>query len=88
MPILTGDRMVNVDFIVVDAFLPYTAILARLWLHAMGALASTLHVKMKCLISERVAELVGCQSTARKCMVVAIDHRIIELSSSKVVPTL
>ena len=36
--------MVSVDFIVVDAFSPYIAILARLWLYAMGAVSSMLHV--------------------------------------------
>ena len=30
--------MVEVNFIVVDAYSPYTAILARPWLHAMEAI--------------------------------------------------
>ena len=60
LPVLTGDRMVSMDFIVVDVFSPYTAILARPWLHAMGAVASSLHVKVKYPINGRVAELVGC----------------------------
>ena len=86
--ILTGDGMVSVDFIVVDAFSSYTAILARPWLHVMGAVASSLHVKVKCPTNGRVAELVGCQSTTRQCMVEKVNHHITELSSSKVVPTL
>lgn len=61
--------MVNVDFIVVDAFSPYTVILARPWLHAMGVVSSTLHVKLKYSIDEGVVELVGCQVMARQCMV-------------------
>ncbi|XP_030939617.1 uncharacterized protein LOC115964450 [Quercus lobata] len=73
LPVLTGDRIVNVDFIVMDAFLPYTTILARLWLHAMGAVASTLHVKVKYLTNGGV---------------VVIDHHVTELSSSEMVPTL
>ena len=36
LPVQTGDKVVNVDFIVVDVFSPYTAILVRPWLHAMG----------------------------------------------------
>jgi len=40
----TGNEVVEVDFIVVDAYSPYTAILARPWLHSMGAVSSTLHV--------------------------------------------
>ena len=38
--------MVEVDFIVVDACSPYTTIVARLWIHAMGAVSSTLHLKV------------------------------------------
>ena len=60
LPVLTGDRMVSMDFIVVDVFLPYTAILAKPWLHAMGAVASSLHVKVKYPINGKVVELVGC----------------------------
>ena len=85
LPVLTGDRMVSVDFIVVDAFSPYTAILARPWLHAMGAVASSLHVKVKYPTNGRVAELVGCQSIARQCMVATVNHHVTELSSSEVV---
>ena len=38
-----GSEVVEVDFIVVDAYSPYTAIVARPWLHALGAVSSTLH---------------------------------------------
>ena len=37
---------VKVNFIVVDAYSPYTAILARPWLHAIGVVSSTLHTKV------------------------------------------
>ena len=43
LPIQTGSDIVEVDFIVVDAYSPYTAIVARPWLHALGAISSTLH---------------------------------------------
>ena len=43
LPIQTRSEMVEVDFIVVDAYSPYTAIVARPWLHALGAVSSTLH---------------------------------------------
>ena len=39
----------KVDFIMVDAYLPYTAIVARPWLHALGAISSTMHQKVKYL---------------------------------------
>ena len=42
-----GTEVVEVDFIVVDAYSPNTAIMARTWLHAIGAVYSTLHLKVK-----------------------------------------
>ena len=33
----------EMDFIVVDAYSSYTAIVARPWFHALGAVFSTLH---------------------------------------------
>ena len=43
LPIQTSLEVVEVDFIVVDAYSPYTAIVARPWLHALGVVCSTLH---------------------------------------------
>ena len=43
LPIQTGTDVVEVDFIVVDTYSPYTAIVARPWLHAFGVVSSTLH---------------------------------------------
>ena len=43
----TGREMVKVDFIVMDAYSTYTAILTRPWLHAMTAVSITLHMKVK-----------------------------------------
>ena len=34
LPIQTGSDVVEVDFIVVDTYSPYIAIVAKLWLHA------------------------------------------------------
>ena len=47
LPMQTGSDVAEVDFIVVDAFSPYTAIIGRLWLHSLGAVSSTLHQKVK-----------------------------------------
>nr|XP_023924025.1 uncharacterized protein LOC112035428 [Quercus suber] len=47
LPVQTGSDVVEVDFIVVDAFSPYTAILGRPWLHTLGAVSSTLHQKVQ-----------------------------------------
>ena len=43
LPIQTDLEIVEVDFIVMDSYSPYTAIVARPWLHALGAVSSTLH---------------------------------------------
>ena len=38
-----GPEIVEVDFIMVDIYSFYTAIVVRPWLHNLGAVASTLH---------------------------------------------
>ena len=43
LPIQIDSEVVDVDFIVVDSYSPYTAIMAKLWLHALGVVSSTLH---------------------------------------------
>ena len=67
--------MVEVNFIVVDAYSLYTAILARPWLHAMEAISSTLHLKVKYPSGDHVEELVRSQVMVRQCSVVAIRHQ-------------
>ena len=62
------------NFIIVDAYSPYTDIVARPWLHAMGAMSSTLHLKVKYPSGDQVKELIGSQSMARQCLVDAIRH--------------
>ena len=47
LPIQTGSDVVKVDFIVVDTYSPYTTIVVRPWLHALGAISFTLHHKVK-----------------------------------------
>ena len=75
LPVQAGSKVVEVDFIVVDAYSPYTAIMARPWLHALRAVSSTLHQKMKYPVEGQIEEIVGSQSTARQCLVVAILHQ-------------
>ena len=47
LPMNMEGKETMVTFIVVALFSPYTAILGRPWIHAMGAVPSTLHVKVK-----------------------------------------
>ena len=65
LPVQIGTKVVEVNFIVVDVYSPYTTIVARPWLHAMEAVSSTLHLKVKYLSRGRVKELVGSQSMAK-----------------------
>ena len=74
--------MVEADFIVVDAYSPYTAIVARPWLHTLGAVSSTLHQKVKYLFGDQVEELVWNQFVARQCLVSVILHRPAAKSSA------
>ena len=47
LPVGMEGNEVMVTFIVVNSFSPYTTILERPWIHAMGAIPSTLHIKVK-----------------------------------------
>ena len=75
IPVQASSEVVEVDFIVVDAYSPYTAIVARPWLHALGAVSSTLHLKVKYLSGDQIEEFFGSQSLARQCLVAAIMHQ-------------
>ena len=76
LPIQTDSEIVEVDFIVVDSYSPYIAIVDRPWLDTLGAVSSTLHQKLKYLLEGQVnKEILGSQSLARQCMVAAILHR-------------
>ena len=43
LPVQIGFEVVEVDFIVIDTFFPYTDIMGRPWLHTLGAISSTLY---------------------------------------------
>ena len=75
LPVQTSSEVVEVDFIMVDAYSPYTAIIVRPWLHALGAIFSTLHLKVKYPSRDQIEELVRSQFMARQCLVVAIMHQ-------------
>ena len=72
LPVQTGSETVEVDFIVVDAYSPYTAIIARPWLHTLGAVSSS---KIKYPSRGKIEEILGDQTMARQCMVAAIRHK-------------
>lgn len=84
LPVQTGSEVVEVDFVVMDVYSPYTAIVARPWLHTLGDVSSTLHQKVKYPSEGQVYEIRGDQSAARQCLVAAIQHEPEAESSSRV----
>ena len=84
LPVQAGSEVVEVDFMVVDAYSSYTAIIARPWLHTLGAVSSNLHQKVKYSSGDRIEELVGNQSMARQCLVSAILHQPVAESSASI----
>ena len=75
LPVQTGSEVVGVDFIVVDTYSPNTVIVARPWLHTLGAVSSTLHQKVKYPSEGEIKEILGDKSLARQCLVAAIQHK-------------
>ena len=71
-----GSEVVEVNFIVVNTYSLYMAIMERPWLHALGAISSTLHQKVKYPSGDQIGELVGSQSMARQCLVAAILRQL------------
>ena len=65
LPMQAGSEVVEGDFTVMDAYSPYSSIVARPWLHALGAVSSTMHLKVKYPSGDQIEELVGSQSMAR-----------------------
>ena len=69
LPVQTGSETVEVDFIVVDAYSPYTAIVARPWFHTLGAVSSTMHLKLKYPSEGQIEKILADQAIDRKSVV-------------------
>ena len=76
LPVNMEGKEVMVTFIVVVSFFLYTAILGRPWIHAMGAVPSTLHIKVKFRTEQGIAIVRGNQQVAKQCLVAAVDQGI------------
>ena len=70
-PVSIEGKEVIVTFIVVNSFSPYTAILGRPWIHAMGAILLTLHMKVKFHTERGVAIMRRNLRVAWQCLVIA-----------------
>ncbi|XP_075654890.1 uncharacterized protein LOC142625066 [Castanea sativa] len=83
LPVIMGGREVMVTFIVVASFSPYTAIFGRPWIHDMGAVPSTLHVKVKFQTDEGITVIRGDQQVARQCLVTVAIRQIEQEESAE-----
>ena len=65
----------TVAFEVVTSFSLYTAILGRSWIHAMGVVPSTLHVKVKFHIEQGISIVRESQQAARQCLLAVVNWK-------------
>ena len=86
LPMNMEGKEVMVTFIVVVSFSSYTAILRRPWIHAMGAVSSNLHVKVKFHTEQGIAVVRGNQQFARQCLVAVVDRGIKQKESTEETP--
>ena len=68
-------KEVTVAFIVIASFSPYTAILGRPWIHAIGVIPSTLHMKIKFLTKQGIVVVRGSQQVAKQCLEATVDWK-------------
>ena len=75
LPVIMGGKEVVVTFTIVTSFSLYTAILGRPWIHLMGAVSSTLHVKIKFPTEQGVTVIRGNQQAARQCLITVVNWK-------------
>ena len=86
LPVHMEGKEVMVTFIVITSFSPYTAILGRPWIHAMGTVSSTLHVKVKFRTEHSIAIVRGNQQVARQCLMATVNREIKQKQPAEKVP--
>ena len=86
LPVNMEGKEMMVTFIVVNLFSLYTAILSRPWIHAMGAVLSTLRVKVKFHTEHGIATVRRNQQVARQYLVAAVNQEIKQKESAEEVP--
>ena len=59
LPVNMEGKEVVIAFIAVTSFSPYTAILGKPWIHAIEAVPSTLHMKIKFYTEQGIAVVRG-----------------------------
>lgn len=66
--VIARERLLAVEFVVVDAMSPYNVIIGRSWIHRMRGVPSTWHQVMRCIADDgSIVDIRGDQPSARKC---------------------
>ncbi|XP_023906537.1 uncharacterized protein LOC112018255 [Quercus suber] len=73
LPVNMGGKEVMVSFFEVASYSPYTAILGKPWIHAMGAIPSTLHMRVKFHTDCGVTVIQGSQQAAKRCLIAMVN---------------
>ncbi|KAL4637828.1 hypothetical protein ACB092_03G104800 [Castanea dentata] len=79
-------KEVTIMFIVVILFSLYTVILERPWIHDMGVVPSTLHVKVKFRTKDGIAMIKGNQQVARQSLVAAASRGTKQIEPTEETP--
>jgi hypothetical protein len=59
LPMLTGPHLLNISFQVMDINSSYSCLLGRPWIHAAGAVTSTLYQKLKFIVDDKFVIVSG-----------------------------
>ncbi|KAK8559962.1 hypothetical protein V6N12_012773 [Hibiscus sabdariffa] len=84
VPLLIGPAEYEVDFVVMDIKPTYSCLLGRPWIHAAGAVPSTLHQKLKFVIDGKLVTMQGEEdiitSIATNTPYIEMDEDAVECS--------
>ncbi|KAK8492494.1 hypothetical protein V6N11_021160 [Hibiscus sabdariffa] len=81
IPLLIGSTKYEVDFVVMDIKTTYSCLLGRPWIHAVGAVPSTLHQKLIFVID---GKLVTVRAEEDIISTIATDKTYIEMEEDEV----
>ncbi|XP_026419628.1 uncharacterized protein LOC113315580 [Papaver somniferum] len=85
LPMMVGGRTVMQYFSLLDCRAPYNTILGRDWIHAMGAVTSTIHRCLKFVTPAGVMKVRSDQVASHKCHESAMEeYRKSELKGSEI----
>ena len=86
LPVNMEGKEVTVTFIVVALYSPYTVTFGQPWIYAIGAVLSTLHVKVKFRTEQGIAIGRGNKQVARQCLVAAVNRETKQKESTEEIP--